>query len=162
MVFKLFSTSAYTSPEFDLVTLPLELSTTILRMLDPESLVRAASVNRSWSKICRSDIVLRTRITKQLQKQRRERREFLLDPSFGITVVRNHFNNNLFNCINNVNKNIRINTMPTDYVNPSTSYIDRSNVVNGVFRNGRFVGPIRRKKTGSNRRTAPYKIYNLR
>lgn len=155
MVFQLFSTSAFISPEADLADLPLELSTMILRMLDPQSLVSALLVNRSWSKICRSDNVLRERIRKQLKKKRREQKKFLLDPSYGINVVRNS-GSNLFNI--NVIKSVELEKRTTNL--PSLNVPIK--IVNGQFQNGKFVGPLRRKKTSSVTRAAPYKICNLR
>lgn len=47
-------------PKVDIISeLPQEMSQLILRKLDPESLLRAAQVSRSWLNICQSDPCLR-------------------------------------------------------------------------------------------------------
>nr|CAD7575690.1 unnamed protein product [Timema californicum] len=43
------------------------------RLLDPRSLLSAALVSRKWLQLCRSDAVLRSKVRRQLRKERRER-----------------------------------------------------------------------------------------
>nr|CAD7204298.1 unnamed protein product [Timema douglasi] len=59
---------------FDIFShLPLEITIIILRLLDPRSLLSAALVSRKWLQLCRSDAVLRSKVRRQLRKERRER-----------------------------------------------------------------------------------------
>jgi hypothetical protein len=55
-----FRTNRFSEQKRDFISeLPLEMSHLILRNLDPESLLRAAQVSRSWMKVCQSDPCLR-------------------------------------------------------------------------------------------------------
>lgn len=55
--------------------LPKEISTTIFRYLDVQSLINAACVNRSWNELCRGDKVLRKKIFVRLRNIRRREEE---------------------------------------------------------------------------------------
>ncbi|XP_046385419.1 uncharacterized protein LOC124155548 isoform X3 [Ischnura elegans] len=59
-------------PSFDLLTtLPPELTCTILRMLDPASLLSCAHVNKQWLAFVRSDPLLRSRVHRHIRRQRK-------------------------------------------------------------------------------------------
>lgn len=57
--------------------LPVEVSATIFRYLDANSLVNIACVNKSWKKVCRGDPILRRRIGEELTRRRMAKRKHM-------------------------------------------------------------------------------------
>lgn len=52
--------------------MPLEISTTILRMLDAKSIIAARRVCTSWYQIYKTDPLLQRTVRKEVQKQKRK------------------------------------------------------------------------------------------
>lgn len=146
MLFELFPSFVYQRSEVELDNLPVEISSIILRMLDEESLVNAALVNRSWSRICRGDPVLRRRVRRKLRKNRRMQRETTLDPSRGVKVIRSG-PKSLFNT--NAIKIVKIKKL--------TGLEDERNA---FTKKQKQIGPIRRY-TNSEARVKPYKVIRI-
>lgn len=90
--------------------LPPEMSQMILRKLDPESLLSAARVSRSWMKICQSDPTL-----KNTARQYRDAKKLELE------VMEKYVNASL-DCTNSIDSRIK---QLNEYYN-SSDYIECS------------------------------------
>ncbi|RZF32289.1 hypothetical protein LSTR_LSTR001753 [Laodelphax striatellus] len=87
---------------FDIVgRLPIEIGSLILRYLDEESLLQAASVSKRWNGLCRGDKKLRQRGQRHLRKMKKQRKEQIFVnlkqvpfvPVNGATAFQNKRNN---------------------------------------------------------------------
>ncbi|RZF47146.1 hypothetical protein LSTR_LSTR005224 [Laodelphax striatellus] len=87
---------------FDVVgQLPNEIGSKILRYLDEESLLQAASVSKRWNGLCRGDKKLRQRGRRYLRKMKKQRKEQIFGnlkqlhfvPVNGATAFQNKKNN---------------------------------------------------------------------
>ncbi|XP_011312065.1 uncharacterized protein [Fopius arisanus] len=59
-------------PEFNpVVSLPVEITQNIFRMLDPRSLLNAAQVSRQWRDVCRGDHQLRATARRHIRREKR-------------------------------------------------------------------------------------------
>ncbi|KAJ3659090.1 hypothetical protein Zmor_010797 [Zophobas morio] len=74
--------------EFALPNLPVELWASILKCLDPSSLLTAARSNDLWERITQGDPVLRKSVKDQLVLEKRRRREEMLNPGLLLSVTR--------------------------------------------------------------------------
>ena len=63
---------------FDIISaLPVELSTSIFRMLDPPSMFAAMRVSRRWYRLYRADRPLRSALKKKVIERRRRHKELI-------------------------------------------------------------------------------------
>ncbi|KAJ3649213.1 hypothetical protein Zmor_020967 [Zophobas morio] len=74
--------------EFVLPDLPVELWASILRCLDPSSLLNATRSNDLWERIAQGDPVLRKTVKDQLVLEKRRRREEMLNPGLSFSTTR--------------------------------------------------------------------------
>ncbi|KAJ9601460.1 hypothetical protein L9F63_000377, partial [Diploptera punctata] len=59
---------------YDIVgKLPTEIAIMILRNLDSTTLLSASRVSRRWFALCRSDLILKTRVKAEIRRQRIQR-----------------------------------------------------------------------------------------
>ena len=66
------------SRNFDIISaLPVEISTSIFRMLDPSSMMAAIQVSKRWYHLYRADRPLRRALKKKVLEQRRRNVEFI-------------------------------------------------------------------------------------
>ncbi|KAJ3649215.1 hypothetical protein Zmor_020968 [Zophobas morio] len=77
-----------TAVEFALPDLPVELWTSILRCLDPYSLLNATRSNDWWERIAQGDPLLRNIVKDQLLLEKRRRREEMLNPGLSLSITR--------------------------------------------------------------------------
>ncbi|KAJ8917442.1 hypothetical protein NQ315_005489 [Exocentrus adspersus] len=73
---------------FILPFLPVELWSTILRLLDLKSLLAAARTDRTWMAVCQGDPVLKKRLRRAVHEEEQEMQKFMLDPGLSTRVVR--------------------------------------------------------------------------
>ncbi|KAJ3649214.1 hypothetical protein Zmor_020967 [Zophobas morio] len=74
--------------EFVLPDLPVELWASILRCLDPSSLLNATRSSDLWERIAQGDPVLRKTVKDQLVLEKRRRREEMLNPGLLLSITR--------------------------------------------------------------------------
>ena len=70
-------------------SLPAEMVSTIFRYLDADSLLSVYSTSRRFRDICLHDPMLTRKLTSRTTELRREERRRLLNPKFGVSIVRN-------------------------------------------------------------------------
>lgn len=71
---------------FDLISLlPVEITSTIFQMLDPEEMFSALRVSKNWNMLYRADRPLRRAISQKVIERRRRKLDFLR--SFSIQPV---------------------------------------------------------------------------
>ncbi|KAJ8919300.1 hypothetical protein NQ315_003884 [Exocentrus adspersus] len=73
---------------FILPFLPLEMWSTILRLLDLKSLLVAVRTDKTWMAVCRGDPVLRKRLSQAVRQEELYTKKFMLDPGLSAKVVR--------------------------------------------------------------------------
>lgn len=88
MLFEILPSCVYASKSMT-DYLSIELCAMILRYMDPESLLNAAFVNRSWMIVCKGYLVLRNRIRMQIKETYMLQIEIAMNPSRTVEVVRN-------------------------------------------------------------------------
>ncbi|KAJ3649211.1 hypothetical protein Zmor_020965 [Zophobas morio] len=74
--------------EFALPDLPVELWASILRCLDPSSLLTATRSSDLWKSIAQGDPVLRKTVKNQRVLEKRRRREEMLNPGLLYSITR--------------------------------------------------------------------------
>ncbi|KAJ3649212.1 hypothetical protein Zmor_020966 [Zophobas morio] len=74
--------------EFALPDLPVELWASILRCLDPSSLLTATRSSDLWKRIAQRDPVLKKTVKNQLVLEKRRRREEMLNPGLLLSITR--------------------------------------------------------------------------
>uniref|UniRef100_A0A6P7GK28 Uncharacterized protein LOC114337799 n=1 Tax=Diabrotica virgifera virgifera TaxID=50390 RepID=A0A6P7GK28_DIAVI len=73
---------------FQLTALPVEMWSTILRLLDPLSLLATARSDPRFKSICLGDSVLRNNLRDALDIERRQAEEIIRNPAKSITISR--------------------------------------------------------------------------
>ncbi|XP_028131045.1 uncharacterized protein LOC114326798 isoform X3 [Diabrotica virgifera virgifera] len=73
---------------FQLTALPVEMWSTILRLLDPLSLLATARSDPRFKSICLGDSVLRNNLRNALEIERRQAEEIIRNPAKSITISR--------------------------------------------------------------------------
>lgn len=87
--------------------------------MDSKSLVNAASVNRRWNSICKSDAILRKRIHKRLRQERKARIEAYMKPSKSVKITRQENVSAVQFGVRN--ENVSIQKLPVKYEAPKSS-----------------------------------------
>ncbi|XP_028133421.2 uncharacterized protein LOC114328692 isoform X1 [Diabrotica virgifera virgifera] len=73
---------------FQLTALPVEMWSTILRLLDPLSLLATARSDTRFKSICFGDSVLRNKLRDALEIERRQAEEIIRNPAKSMTISR--------------------------------------------------------------------------
>ncbi|KAJ8917705.1 hypothetical protein NQ315_005154 [Exocentrus adspersus] len=73
---------------FILPYLPVEMWSTILRLLDLKSLLAAARADKTWMAVCQGDPVLRKKLRQAIYEEREQVKNFMLDPGQSAKVTR--------------------------------------------------------------------------
>ncbi|XP_056640300.1 uncharacterized protein LOC130447484 [Diorhabda sublineata] len=81
---------------FDLPGLPVELWITILRLLDPKSLLATTRADVRWRNICLGDCILRNRLQEILKMERRFALDTIIDPRKSVSTTRDNSEKTVF------------------------------------------------------------------
>ncbi|KAJ8923340.1 hypothetical protein NQ315_001898 [Exocentrus adspersus] len=73
---------------FILPFLPVEMWSTILRLLDLKSLLAAARTDKTWMAVCQGDPVLRKKLSQAIREEELYVKKFMLDPGLSAKILR--------------------------------------------------------------------------
>lgn len=78
VVHRIHSHTLTENQNFDIISaLPVEISTSIFRLLDPKSMFAAMRVSRRWYRLYRTDRLLRSALKKKVIERRRRYKELI-------------------------------------------------------------------------------------